>query len=346
MVSINRSNAARLAENASTDSPFDQSYFSYGQTNPNQSFRFGEGEVERKVRFINESFHDLSIIDGTGMTLDLPASRTAGSRLVVCVSYRWGHQVQFNPAAMLKHAPQADELYVRKITSLIRNTDNNSPRELDLYYVVDLGSLDKDPYGIWIEPLNVQVVMTRYSKTTTFFTQDCFFNRNDELYEMEERVWATTVTLAYFVDDAKIVEKAYVPIGSDLLEVSPVYRPDVPRGIYINLRGDVSFAASKSNRRCLHVKPEEFQKYGIYRTCRDWEEAVKASAKGLSKDGVKAIMDVFQEVHGIKPEEDKPKAASIRDIVIVGEYTIGSVLDFMGELAKADSILEKLFKKR
>lgn len=346
MVNLNRSRAKRFLENAQIENPFNQSYLQYGQNNPNQSFIFGSERVDRIISYYNESFHDISIIDGTGMTLDLPASRTAGSRLVVCITYKWGHEVQFNPAAMLKHSPIPDEEYVRDLTHRVKHLDTNKPRELDLYYVIDLSTIDKDPYGIWIEALNVQIVATKFSKTTTLFTQSCFFNKNEELYDMEQIVWATTTTLAYFVNDPNYTEIAYVPMGFDLLEVIPVYRPDVPQGLHINLRGKTGFAASKSNKRAIYIPPEDFHKYGIYRTAREWDTAFKASLKGLTKEEIKARMDVYKEVHEINDDSDRPKAANVRDIFIFGDYTVGSIIDFISELSKLDGFLEKIFKKK
>lgn len=343
MVALNRSRAGRLNSNAVVDNPFlgDAKFRTMG------GYFFDAGKVEREVTYHNESFHNVSVIDGTGVTLDLPAARTTKHQMVFTITYRWGHEVQFNPAASLMHSPNPNEEVIQRINDAIRNVSTTMPRELTLYYTVDLTNIEKDPFGIWLEPLNIQIVSTRYAKTTTFFTKDCFFNKNDELFKLADQLWSTSVTLAYFVDDTTTTENLFVVLGNDVLEVKPIYRPDVNKGLYINLRGEVGFAAGSGNKKQLMIEPDKFKLYGIYSSYRELEEAVKFDSKGMSKDEVKRRTDVFERIHGLGSlgNAGPPRSPNIRDINVIGDYSIGSFIDFLGEASKVVTFVEKHLKK-
>ncbi len=345
MVKINRSRAGHIEDDPVLECPLDTSYMDRWQTSVFQNIFFGQGLVDKRVRYLNQSTHEISIIDGTGIVLDLPGTNRIENRLVICINFTWGGDVELNIGAIIKHWPNLTQEYLEQLVGSVKNKGTNTPCELDFYFIVDLDHIDTDPYGLWIEALNVQVVSTDRAKKTTFFPRDCFFSKNDELYRQEDIIWTTTTTVAYFVDDERITESVFMPFGSDLLEVKPVFMPDMPVGIHINLRGNVTFAARRDNAKAIVIKPGDFKKYGIYSSLREWREAVKESTKGMSKEDAQRRMDCFDMFHRhLYDEELEPLA--VRDIILFRDISVGTVVDFLAEVAKADALLEKIFRKR
>lgn len=330
------------------ESPFKAQFNGVGFSNPEDTVYFGQDRIERTLTYFNDSYHDISVIDGIGMTLDIPAARTAACRLVIKVSYKWGERVRFNPSAMLRHCPGITPELIGKLEASIRNGHTTAPRELDLYYVIDLDGIEQDPFGLWLQALNIQVVSTYYVNKTIFYNNDCFFNKDEEAYDREELIWASTLTLTYIVHDHDVIEPLFVPFGNDVLEVKPVFRLDEPLGLHLNVRGQVGLAAGKSKVKSMHVKPDQYREYGIYSSKREWKDDLIARSKGYGKDEQQARLDLFTRFHklGNEPENFTPPPTSLRDVVIFDNYTIGHVFDFVMELAKVETAVEKLFKTK
>lgn len=345
MVDLNRSKAGLLTAEPVFECPHNMDFLDRWQTSPFQNAFRGCGIVEKKVRYINQSAHDISVIDGTGLVINIPSTNKFDNRLVVCVNFTWGRDTHLDIAATWKHWPGMTQQLMNSIGNNIRNEKTTSPLELDLYYVIPLDDFERDQYGLWLEALNVQIVHTESVKKTTFFTRDCFFSKNDELYAQENIVWTTTTAIAYFVQDEDITESVYMPFGGDLLEVKPVYMPEMKQGIHLNLRGNVTFAARTDNAKTLFIHEKDFKKYGIYSSFREWRDTVKDSTKGLSKEEAAERLKCFEKFHG-HLHNDEMEPLVMKDVVLFGNFTVGSLIEFLTELAKADSLLEKIIRKR
>lgn len=300
--------------------------------------------LETRIRYINESSHKLSIINSNGFTIDIPGDNTWKNRLVIVVTLQWGQNCIVNASALKTHIPNVTEEQIIEILNNIKNNpfDYNT-QELDFYYTVDLENIETDPYGIWIEDLNVQVIHNEFASRTTFFTRDAFYNINEKLVDNSELIYGTGVSLIYFTADSNIKESLFICLGNDSLEIKPIYYPGMKDGVYVNLIGDVRFSASKNNRKSLYIAPEDYILYGIYESPREFLERNKK--RQSDKSQIDDMNKTFMRFHSEYGDDIKERL-SVRETVLIGNMTIGDCFDMISELSKAENLLSKVFSRK
>lgn len=345
MVNMNRSNALRFNPQPTLEAPMISDYYGRYQTESVNNQAFSCDTFEITTRYVNESRQDVSVITGTGLVIDLPKRNCTTDRLVICVKVRWGYKAQVNIPAILKHWPGLTDEYLKRLLQSVTGSNSNNIKSLEFYYTIDLENIEQDPYGIWIEHLNVQVVHPRYSTTTTFFTRDCFYNNNDDRYEAEDIIWGSVVSSLYVVNDPENTNPVYIPYATDLLELTPVCLYGVEEGIHLNLRGKAGFAARRENTKGYVISIEEFKQHGIISSVREWREQIKNANKGLTKAEFDAMMRTFERHHGWLMGERTPPLA-LKDLVLFGDVTIGNASDLILELAKLNQAIDKIFKTK
>lgn len=301
--------------------------------------------VETRIRYINESRHDISIINGNGFTINIPADNGIRNRLIVCVTVQWGKDCDINLKALQSHMSDLEPDTIDKILSQVKTRQmEHGAEEVSFYYSVDLTDIRADPYGIWVEVINVQVVATNYADTCTFFTREALYRVLETLHDPENCFYATNLAFSYFTNDPSIVNPVFIPVGNDAIEVKPIQHPGYKTGLYINLDGGATFVADKTNRKSLAIMPEQFKEYGIYDSYREFLESVTGTKTGDRKH-LERMLKTFKRYHRTLGDEDDDYL-SIKEVRIVGSLTIGDFFELVTEVNKLDSLLEKVFRKK
>ncbi len=301
--------------------------------------------LETRIRYINESRHDISVIDASGFTIDIPAENGIRERLLICVTLQWGKDCVVNLKALQAHMKGADQKTIDSILSQITTRPiEYGTRELTFYYSVDLSDIESDPYGIWIENINTQIVSTPNAHKTTFFTKDAFYNYMDTLYATSELIYTTNLNMSYFTNERGEIPSVFIPVGNDAIEVKPVYHPSMRKGIYINLSGDARFVADKMNKNFLYLAPEDFREYGIYDSYRDFLDSVMGAKTGDRKH-LERLLKTFKRYHRTLGDEDEDYL-NLKEVKLFGSLTIGDFFELITEVNKLDSLLDKMFKKK
>lgn len=345
MIELNRSKAGRFSIKPTLRETLNNPNL---QPSNKEAFIFSRDSdnlLECRIRYINESGQDLTIINSNGFSIDLPGDNTWKNRLVVSYTLQWGMHCDINAKALRVHLPNAEESDITEIINHIRtNPLEYGTNELDFFYVIDLEGIENDPYGIWIEDINVQVVSKQYAARTTFFTRDAFFNLDTELVKHSELIYSTGVSLNYFTNDINLTESLFVPLGNDSLEIKPIYYPGMQTGLYINLVGNAKFSASRNNRRGLYIAPEDYNLYGVYDSPRAYLEYLK-SAKYTPKDRLHKLLNSYERFHDHFGDR-KEDRLSLKDVTLFGDFTIGDFSEMIGELSKLEGLLSKVFIKK
>lgn len=344
MIEINRSKAKHFKDQFVLSTVLEN--VNQHPSNKDVFGRYGDssGTLEVRTRYINESKHDISIILANGATWDIPATNTTSNRLVVCLTVQWGDMCQFNLKALQSQMPDLTPTMELDIVNAITNQAlEHKTKVLTFYYYVDISNIDRDPYGIWIEAVNSQVVCRTRAHTTTFFTRDAFYNPIEDVDDMAEIIYTTAMSFTYFNPSSDLGEPVFIPVGNDAVEVKQIYHPGMRKGLYINLTGEASFVASKTNKRFLYIAPEDFLDYGIYNSYREFIEIV-GSAKTGDRKHMERLLKTFKRYHRSLGDEDEDYL-KIKEIRILGDLTIGGFTELLNEAGKLDALLSKLFKK-
>lgn len=295
--------------------------------------------VETRIRYINESTQNISIIQGNGFTLDVPKGNTVRNRVMICVTIQWGSDCDINIGALKKHLPSATEQTLNDILNSIKSDPlEYGSREITFYYPVDLYGLDNTPDGIWIEDLSIQIISTKWSEQAIHHPKNSHgFTLESE--EDESFTPGSIIGINYYTDLPNITEPLYMLFGNDALLLKPVYVLGFKPGVHIQLNGNADFAARVDGRKSLYISPKNYRLYGIYNSAREVMDLLK-SEKGHSKEHIERMLACFNKYH--KTEDER--RMSIKDIYIAGDVTIGDVLEVVNELGKAEAVISKIFK--
>jgi hypothetical protein len=338
MVMISQSRARRINRNASFDCPIDRGIYDAPQNSPRGLAVDRQAMVERTVRYINRSPWPLSVIDGLGMVMDLPAAWCSTQFLAIRINYHWGHHVAFNPFQTLRQLPDCDPEFVNQIESKVAYCQFTENRNMQVWYKVDVSNADTDTQGVWLEPLNIQIVHQMFIGQTVFFTRECI--KPGGPYKEEapgaETVRESMVHLVYYTRDYR-TRNAFIRLGKDVIRVDSTPSDVIEPGLYINLDGTSRFYAADdveatTNSRSLFVKEEDFNRYGVYACIRDLVREMKMHDKNMPKE----YIETFTRFHDMKEqiERQDPRNSKLMVVKMFGGFSLTDIVDLFEALGK------------
>ncbi len=293
--------------------------------------------VESRMRFINESSHCISIIQGSGITIDLPPANVPRNQLLIYVTLQWGSDCKLNLGAIRRHVPYITDT---ELTELLHNVKqdvmDHKTHELTVCYKLPLEGFKHSPNGIWVEDLNVQVVPTHYVEEIVHHPKD---SPRLDIEDDEFFTAGSIIGINYYTDNPNVTEPLYLLFGNDALYLHPTYELGFKPGVHIQLNGKATFAAGINNSNKLYIAPANYRKYGIYNSAREIIEIIKRD-KGVDREQLERMVNCFNEHH---PKPD-PVKTTIKDIYITENITVGDVIDFVQEIGKIDAVITRLFK--
>lgn len=293
--------------------------------------------VETRIRYINESNFDISLIGPNGFTMDIPKANCFRNRLIIAVTWEWGMDCEINYGALYKHIPFATEELINKIHNSIKvkHYNNPSPKELSFFYKIDLNGIEDDRHGIFVEELNLQVVDTKYAAEITKYEKDFI---RVETHEDEIDVGALS-KIIYFTNDPNCKDPLFMLFGNELVLLEPTFIPNCKIGVKIALNGSARFMVDHTHSKQRFIEPKDYMLNGIYESASELINSLRKN-KELSKDRIDKIISLLEKY---APKEETTND-SFKEFVIFGNLKIKHIIDFFAELGKIELVLSKIFK--
>lgn len=250
---------------------------------------------------INETYNEVWVIDGQGITSRLPPARKNRNRVVVIKTIEFGLDSSIDLTASFDNMP-GDTKEKQKILDYIHNvTEGRQYRgdqriKIKLSYSIDMSNISDLPEGIHHPESNLAFAAPEHRRNVRPLTRACLKPITFTTVDDQPAVTGS-MNFIYVPAREDDTRPVYMTVGNSVIRIKPSPLREFKPGLHLIGSGPVGRVGNNPSE---HIPFSKFAEYGVYRSIEDLDSGMKLG--GRVNDIVKNLENA--EAESMVPDDD------------------------------------------